>query len=59
MGISEICKELLYMINVMQFLDIEVELPVKVFVDNIGAIFLAENNVTKRTKHIDTQYHVI
>jgi len=58
-GISEICKELLYLINVLQFLDVKVELPVKVFVDNIGAIFLAENCVTKRTKHIDTRYHVI
>ena len=28
-------------------------------VDNIGAIFIAENAVTKRTKHIDTRYHVI
>ena len=47
------------MINVLQFLDVKVELPVKVFVDTIGAIFLAENCVTKRTKHIDTRYHVI
>ena len=34
-------------------------LPVKVFVDKKGEIFLSENSVTKRTKHISTRYHVI
>ena len=28
-------------------------------VDNVGAMYIAENPVTKRTKHIDTRYHVI
>ena len=28
-------------------------------VDNKGAIFLSENPVVKRTKHIDTRYHII
>ena len=31
----------------------------EVFVDNKGAIFLSENSVTKRIKHISTRYHVI
>ena len=33
---------------------IEVELPIRVNVDNIGVIFLAENqNSSDRTKHVD------
>jgi len=39
---------------------IEVELPIRVNVDNIGAIFLAENqNSSDRTKHVDIRYHFI
>ena len=39
---------------------IEVELPICVNVDNIGAIFLAENqNSSDRTKHVDIRYHFI
>ena len=39
---------------------IEVELPICVNVDNIGVIFLAENqNSSDRTKHVDIRYHFI
>ena len=39
---------------------IEVDLPICVNVDNIGAIFLAENqNSSDRTKHVDIRYHFI
>ena len=39
---------------------IEVELPIRVNVDNIGGIFLAENqNSSDRTKHVDIRYHFI
>jgi len=39
---------------------IEVELPIRVNVDNIGAIFLAENqNISDHTKHVAIRYHFI
>ena len=39
---------------------IEVKLPIHVNVDNIGAIFLAENqNSSDRTTHVDIHYHFI
>ena len=39
---------------------IEIELPIRVNVDNIGAIFLAENqNSSDHTKHVDIRYHFI
>jgi hypothetical protein len=34
--------------------------PIIVKVDNVGAIFMAENvRATSRTKHIDTRYHFV
>ena len=37
-----------------------VKLPICANVDNIGAIFLAENqNSSDRTKHVDTRFHFI
>jgi hypothetical protein len=34
--------------------------PTQIFVDNTGAIFLANNwSTSSRTKHIDTRYHFI
>ena len=50
---------MLFVIHVLEFLEQKVKLPVEVLVDNVGAMFIAENPVTKRTKHIDTRYHVI
>ena len=44
----------------MKHLRVEVQLPIRVHVNNIGAIFLAENqNSSDRTKHIDTRYHFV
>ena len=40
-------------------MEVPVKLPVIVYVDNKGAIFITDNPVVKRTKHIDTRYHVI
>ena len=58
-GISDICKELLFLIHIIEFLKVKVDMPVKIYVDNKGAIFIAENPVVKRTKHIDTRFHII
>ena len=41
----------------MLFLGITVELPVKVWIDNVGAIFMSENeSSSSRTRHMDTRY---
>ena len=40
---SEVVKELLFIVYLLRHMRIEVELPIRVNVDNIGAIFLAEN----------------
>ena len=57
---SEAVKELLFVLQLLKVFNIKVEKPIKVRVDNIGAISLVETRgISKRTKHIDTRYHFI
>ena len=57
---SEVIKEIVFISQLLHHLRIDVEHPVKVHIDNIGAIFLAENqNTSDRKKHVDICYHFI
>ena len=59
-ALSEASKEIKFIVQVLLSIDIKVKLPVIVHVDNIGAIFMSENNTaTSRTKHIDARYHFV
>ncbi|KAG7338674.1 hypothetical protein IV203_020704 [Nitzschia inconspicua] len=59
-AISEVSMELKFLKMAMDFLDIDPGVPKKVFVDNIGAIHLANNASSgSRTKHIDTRLHFV
>ena len=54
MALSEAVKELKFIVQLLQTMNIEVELPITVHVDNVGAIWLSNNRTTSdRTKHID------
>ena len=54
MALSEVVKELKFIVQLLQTMNIEVELPITVHVDNVGAIWLSNNRTTSdRTKHID------
>ena len=54
MALSEVVKELKFIVQILQTMNIEVELPITVHVDNVGAIWLSNNRTTSdRTKHID------
>ena len=54
MAFSEVVKELKFIVQLLQTMNIEVELPITVHVDNVGAIWLSKNRTTSdRTKHID------
>ena len=54
MGLSEIVKELKFIVQLLQTMYIEVELPITVYVDNVGAIWLSNNRTScDRTKHND------
>ena len=43
----------------LEFLKEEVKLPVVIHVDNVGAMFMANNAETRCTKYIDTRYHLV
>ena len=54
MALSEVVKELKFIVQLLQTMNIEVELPITVHVDNVGAIWLSNNRtMSDRTKHID------
>ena len=54
MALSEVVKELQFTVQLLQTMNVEVELPITVHVDNVGAIQLSNNQTTSdRTKHID------
>jgi hypothetical protein len=59
-AMSEAEKEIRFVYYLFESLGISVKLPIIVRLDNIGAIFMAENASSGvRTRHIDTRYHFI
>jgi hypothetical protein len=59
-SLSEAAKEVKFIIMVIESMGIKVEKPVTIRVDNIGAIFMANNVTTSpRTKHIDIRYRYV
>ena len=56
-ALSECVKDVKFVMKILEDLGIKVSCPVTVRVDNVGAIFLAENATTsQRTRHIDIRY---
>jgi hypothetical protein len=54
-SILEITKDILFVNQVLEFLGQRI--PINIMVDNIGAIYMAENNMSNnQTKHINTRY---
>ena len=59
-ALSDVVTTLKFIVMVLQSMEIEVELPITVYVDNIRAIFLANNHTTSdHTKHKDICYLLI
>ena len=57
---SETAKELLFVYNLVKSMELNLELPMILNVDNTGAIYLANNYTTgPRTKHIDIRVHFV
>jgi hypothetical protein len=56
MALSEATKEIRFVYELLTLMGIKVKLPIICRVDNIGAIFMAENiTATPKSKHINTQ----
>ena len=57
---SEAAKEIKFIVQVLESLGIPIKKPIIVYLDNVGAIFVAENaSATKHTRHIDARYHFV
>ena len=53
-ALSEVVKEVLFVVQLVESMEIQVQLPVIVRVDNVGAVFMAKNiTTTGRIKHVD------
>jgi hypothetical protein len=58
--ISEAVKETKFIYYFLREIGIEVNLPITVKKDNVGAIFMAQNASSGiKTRHIDTCYHYV
>jgi Reverse transcriptase (RNA-dependent DNA polymerase) len=59
-SISDITKDMLFVKQVLEFLEQDIIFPINIMVDNIGAIYMAENNMSNnQTKHVNTRYHFV
>ena len=59
-AVSEVVKEIKFLYLMLRSMEIKVPLPIKVQVDNVGAIWLANNSsVSERTKHVDWRAHFV
>ena len=59
-AVLEVVKEIMFLYQMFRSMGTKVPLPIKVQVDNAGAIFLANNsNVSERTKHVDLRAHFV
>ena len=57
-AVSEVVKEIKLLYHMLRSMEITVPLPIKVQVDKVGAIWLANNSsVSERTKHVDLRAH--
>jgi hypothetical protein len=59
-ALSEVAKEILFVKQLLENIGIKIEYPIEIKVDNIGAMFLANNfSISQRTKHIDIRRHFV
>ena len=59
-AVSEVVKEIKLLYQMLRNMEIKVPLPIKVQVDNVGAIWLANSSsVSERTKDVDLRSHFV
>ena len=57
--LTEVCKDLFYVNMVDSVLRFKIILPIRVYCDNMGALFLSKNYDGKRTKYLDIHYQFV
>jgi hypothetical protein len=59
-AISEVCTELIFLKQVLEFLGVNISLPIIIRVDDVGAIYLANNAVSgPRMIHVNMRFHFV
>jgi hypothetical protein len=59
-GMNEAAKDVKVGAMILEAIGIEIESPIIMYCDNVGAIFMAENETaTVRTKHVNARYHFV
>jgi ketol-acid reductoisomerase len=59
-AMSEAVKEVKFIYYLLCDIGIEVELPIIVKTDNVGAMFMTQNSSSGvKTRHVDTRYHFV
>ena len=59
-AVSEVVREIKFLYHMLRSMEIKIPLPIKVQVDTVGAIWLANNSsVSERTKHVDLMAHFV
>ena len=57
---SDVTKDILFIRGVLDFLAYKtIDLPIVLYCDNTGAIFLSKNPQSRRIKHLDYRYHFV
>ena len=59
-ALSELAKEIIFVVQILHSLGIPVKTPITVHVDNMGTIFMSENATSnQRTRHIDVRHRFL
>ena len=59
-SLTKLVKEMLYVKQILESVGIELELPMKVYIDNIGAIQMVRNNISNTgTRHMNIKLHFV
>ena len=60
MAVLELCTEILFVQQILEFLGEKVDYSIIMNMDNQGTVFLAHNDgASMRMRHIDVRYHFV
>ena len=59
-ALAAVCSEIMFIKQLLESINIGVRTPIRINMDNTGAIMLLENeSVSQRTKHMDVRMHFV
>ena len=59
-AVGELVKEIVFVVQILLSMGVAVQMPVVIFVDNMGAIFMSKNTSSgSRTRHMDVKWRYV